>query len=369
MTVYTYYSTDTGIPTKTGQAGANIAIYDAVLVNGFNSKTGVTITRTLQVATATKTSHGYREDQILLMSGSSQSEYNGEFRIYNVTTNTWDFTVTGSPATPATGSPASIVAPAGWTKAYSGTNKAAYRSPSGTNQFYYRIDDSGTTTSRLIGYETMTDVDTGTGLFPTTALLSGGSYLQKSSTADATVRDYVIVTNGKLVYERVKRSGSSCSFMLFGDYTSRKSGDAYASAVCAGASSAFNTGDNQENSAVTMGATGTLYTARSYTQLGSALTLNRYADERVASALCGTAGYTFPNPVDGNLDVAQIRVFESTTLHRGWLPGLFNPMHNVPLTALNKVDGAGAYAGKQFLVVDVGASAAGQVLIEISDTW
>jgi hypothetical protein len=369
MPTYTYYSTDTGIPVKTGQAGANIAIYDAVLVNGFNSKTGVTIARTGSVATATKTAHGYRNGQILLMSGATQTEYNGLFRISNVTTNTWDFTVTGTPATPATGAPASIVAPAGWTKPFSGTNKAVYRSPAGTNQFYYRIDDSGTTTSRLIGYETMTDVDTGTGLFPTAVQLSGGLYLQKSSTADATARPYVIITNGKIVYERVRRAASSCSTSAMGDYTSRKSGDAYGSLVAGAFSAAFSSGDALENSLCTMGASSSLYTVRSYTQVGSALTLSRYADERVTNALCGSAGYTFPHPVDGALDLAQVRLFESTTLHRGWLPGFFNPMHNLPLTDLDVFSGTGAYSARSFIALSVGVSATGQIFIETSDTW
>jgi hypothetical protein len=368
MTVYTYYSTDTGIPARTGQAGMNIAIYDACFVNGFNAKTGVTIARTLQVATATKTAHGYRDDQIILMSGATQTEYNGQFRIFNVTANTWDFTVTGSPATPATGAPASIVAPAGFAKTYSGTNKAVYRAATG-NRFFYRIDDAGTTTSRLIGYETMSDVDTGTALFPTTALLSAGSYMHKSSTADATARSFVLVSNGKLVYDFTQRNTGNFTSVGFGEFTSRKSGDAYNSFACASASSGGNS-EATDHSLTSMSTSSSgLYVARSYTQIGSALTLLRVADERVSNALCGITGYTFPNPVDGGLDMAQVRLFESTTLHRGWLPGLFNPMHNQPLTHLDKFTGTGAYAGRKFIALTVGIAGAGQVFVEISDTW
>src|SRR5574337_1555206 len=58
--------------------------------------------------------------------------------------------------------------PAGWVKPYSGTNLAAYRAATG-NQFYFRVDDSGTVEARISGYETMSDVNTGTGQFPTTA--------------------------------------------------------------------------------------------------------------------------------------------------------------------------------------------------------
>jgi hypothetical protein len=50
-------------------------------------------------------SHGFTNGASVPISGATQTEYNGTFTISNVTTNTFDFTVTGTPATPATGSP------------------------------------------------------------------------------------------------------------------------------------------------------------------------------------------------------------------------------------------------------------------------
>src|SRR5690606_2349611 len=56
---------------------------------------------------------------------------------------------------------------AGWTEAFSGSDKAAYRMGSGRSQMYVRIDDSGPggqgpREARINGFEAMTDVDTGT---------------------------------------------------------------------------------------------------------------------------------------------------------------------------------------------------------------
>ena len=68
------------------------------------------ITRTGQTATATATAHGYANGQSVLMAGATQTEYNGTFVISNVTANTFDYTVTGSPVTPATGT----ITAAGW---------------------------------------------------------------------------------------------------------------------------------------------------------------------------------------------------------------------------------------------------------------
>lgn len=68
--------------------------------------TVASITRSGQTATATITAgHGYYTGQWVTMAGASQTEYNGTFQITVTGTTTFEYTVTGSPATPATGSP------------------------------------------------------------------------------------------------------------------------------------------------------------------------------------------------------------------------------------------------------------------------
>jgi hypothetical protein len=61
------------------------------------------ITRSSQTATATKNAHGFTSGDSVTIAGATQTEYNGTFTISNVTTNTFDYTVTGAPASPATG--------------------------------------------------------------------------------------------------------------------------------------------------------------------------------------------------------------------------------------------------------------------------
>lgn len=61
------------------------------------------ITRSGTTATATKAGHGFTNGQSVTISGAAPTDYNGTFVISNVTANTFDFTVTGAPATPATG--------------------------------------------------------------------------------------------------------------------------------------------------------------------------------------------------------------------------------------------------------------------------
>lgn len=67
------------------------------------SKSVTSITRSGTTATATSAAHGYANGDYVLIAGANETQYNGTFTISNVTTNTFDYTVSGSPATPATG--------------------------------------------------------------------------------------------------------------------------------------------------------------------------------------------------------------------------------------------------------------------------
>ena len=67
-------------------------------------KESVSIVRTGSTATVTHTSHGLRSGVYVLIEGADQYEYNGVHEITVVDDNTYTYTVSGSPATPATGS-------------------------------------------------------------------------------------------------------------------------------------------------------------------------------------------------------------------------------------------------------------------------
>lgn len=56
-------------------------------------------------ATVTQTAHGYTNADRIIREGATQTDYNGTFSISNVTANTYDYVMPGSPTSPATGSP------------------------------------------------------------------------------------------------------------------------------------------------------------------------------------------------------------------------------------------------------------------------
>jgi len=90
------------VNTAAAVTGARVLVY----CNSGGGKPGdvtVTIARVSTTATVTHTSHGLQNGDKVLILGADQYQYNGVKTISNVTTNTYDFTATGSPTTPATG--------------------------------------------------------------------------------------------------------------------------------------------------------------------------------------------------------------------------------------------------------------------------
>jgi hypothetical protein len=137
----------------------------------------------------------------LLVAGANPTAYNGEQIVTAVTANTFSFAVAGSPASPATGTIVAKTAPAAWTKAFSGTNLAAYKSAAvSATGCLLRVDDSAAQSSVLRGYESMSDVNTGSGPFPTPAQLGGGIVLRKSDASSAASRPWLLFADDRLFY-------------------------------------------------------------------------------------------------------------------------------------------------------------------------
>ncbi|KKN88644.1 hypothetical protein LCGC14_0245350 [marine sediment metagenome] len=89
-------------------SGENVAITNVsddkrVTVDNTVVPSSVTITRASTTATVTHTTHGLVTGNKVVIAGANESDYNGTFVITYVDTNTYTYTVSGSPATPATG--------------------------------------------------------------------------------------------------------------------------------------------------------------------------------------------------------------------------------------------------------------------------
>lgn len=212
-----------GAPSCTGQVGSLLAILDACLVNGFNLLTLDSLVIAGNVATGTKAGHGYVLHQIVEIAGATPAGLNAQWRVASVSGNTFTFATTGIADQTATGTISAKTVSAGWLKPYSGTNLGAYKSQHvASSQLCLRLDDTVALYASALGYETMSDINTGTNSF-------GPHYFKKSSAADATVRKWVLIADARGFYLGVAWSNTTTyDFYHFGDFDTLVAGDAWA---------------------------------------------------------------------------------------------------------------------------------------------
>lgn len=358
-------STMSGAPTLSNTAGSLITLLDACLVTGFGSVTLNNLVVASNVATATvSTGHNFplvgATGMVVRIAGATPAELNGDWRIQSATGTTFTFTTSGIANQTATGTITAQRKPAGFSKAFSGTNKAAYRSDAlaGTRLFM-RIDDTGTTNARIRGYETMSDVDTGTGLFPTDAQISGGGYLYK---ATSTNRPWKLMSDGRLIYffcDPVNTNAWEGGF-VFGDIDSYASPDAYSNLLI------LSPNSNQACFIRELANASGAYFARSYTQLGGSLASAKYSHGR-ASGL-GQAGQAYPAPVDNSLHLWPVEVWEGTDRARGMMPGLWNPIHGSTTPHGLVADDIPNLPGRTVIVQTTG-TASYECAIDLTGPW
>lgn len=323
-----FNSTMSGAPALAGTAGTLIAVLDACLVNGFGSVTVASLVVASNVATAT-VSAGHNlamvgnTGPVVKIEGATPAALNGEWRVASVpNSTTFTFATSGIDDGTATGTITAKRAPAGFEKAFYGTNLAAYRSLNvAGNRLYCRIDDTGTMFARIRGYETMDGIDSGlSGPFPTDAQLSGGGYALKSSAGAA--RLWSIFSDGRMVYAIADYGANNTWWgcFAFGEIVSYVASDAY------GSYAAFSNNTSNAMELGRLGAATSQVFARSYTQMGGSLVAYKYSHPRTQTYI-GNGGQTHPAPADNATHLWPIEVWEAATLARGILPGLWNPVH------------------------------------------
>lgn len=369
MTVKVFRSTDFGAPANTNAAGSLIAILDACLVNGYGSQTVTSITRTGAVATVTlPAAHLLKGGTFVRISGATQTDYNGDFPITVTGANTFTYTVVNSPATPATGTITSKVAPVDWTKPFTGTNVAAFKQGAGSNGMYLRINDTVTTHPRVIGYENMTDINTGIAGFPTEAQLAGGSYFDKAESG--TAQPWAIIADGKFFIIVIQaNSTATVNSNAFGDFKSYRIADAYNTVLLSGTVETSGDGNQVSKLNVLGTPVAQVAIARSATQVGGCV-LGGKISPLAVQVYVGSSGFAYPSTINGALHITPLTIFEgtiSTGGFRGECYGIYNILHTRPLQDGDTFSGTGQYTGKRFLVFSLYNNA--QMAVEISNTW
>lgn len=270
---------------------------------------------------------------------------------------------------------------AGWTSPYyDAASKTRVFQVAGNPTAFLQVRDGGPGAgsfreARIRGYEAMSDALTGSGLFPTVAQYANGLFVRKSSTLDATARDWIIAADNRRVYAFFYPGDTAFvgSHWLFGAMQSDKPNDLYPFVISGRIVENIGTlTATQELAPVrnaNLAATTGGFLMRSYTGVGSALAVGFYGDSARSNETNnthgGTTGMAYPCPADGGLYMGRTFVNE-LNVPRGSLPGLWAPCHVKPLANGDTFDGVEGLINRSFEVMMVGA---GQLFLETSDTW
>lgn len=380
-----------GAPVLSGTPGSLIAVLDACLVDGFDLKSIDNIVVSGGVATATiSAGHTYGALQVITIAANSLPSINGDKRVLTSTGTQFTFDATGIPNQTISGTITAKRTSAGWQKVFSGTNLAVYRSQDVTGtRMFLRVDDTGTLNARVVGYESMSDVNTNSGSgfgFPASFQISGGGYWPKANSANNTWRAWTVVADSKTFWLHMHTASASQGVAGhvwgFGDINSYKSGDAYGCALYCASSDLSNNSTANQFCVDYLGPGGYLgvYMPRSFTGLGNANDV-RHASESLATSngAPGTSLSTylanFPNGPDNGLYFSKKILFENAFALRGRCRGVLFPVQNCHYGFVWRdiIDGQGEFAGRKLMAIKCGGASTttsnGVMFIDITGPW
>lgn len=353
-----------GAPQISGSVGTLIAALDALFVSGWGPTTALSVNVAGGIATATLTpGETFDRDAVVLVAGATPSALNGEARVLTTSSSsiTW---ATTAPNGAATGTITIRYAPqTSWSKVYAATNKAVYRSTHvQSNGHYLRVDDTGTTTARVRGFESMTDVDTGSGPFPTDAQMSGGGFWHKSIVANATPVKYRIFCDERFIILAVAAGSTTAANTNapprgFGDPIAlAPGGDAWCTLISVNPFGVNNVGVASLTNSTASNNSGMTVAPRAFSGLGSAALHQNVpfigSNHSGADATLGQA----PSVVDGQIKMSKVYSREqgSTTPPRVIIPGVhYIPQSGAfgPLADGDILTGSGDLAGRKLMVI------------------
>ena len=351
-----------------GTAGYLDSILYACLVTGYNSKTVSSISVSSNVATiTTSTSHNLTVNDIIVISGANESVFNNEFRIKAITSST-TFTIDLTTADgSATGTITCKIAPLGWTRVYTGTNKSVYRAPAGT-QFYLRIDDTQAQYATVSAYESMTTVDAGTNLI-------GTVYWKKSNASDTATREWYLIGNNKTFYLFAAWHSTYSTLhagYAFGDINSVKANDIYACMLIGhSANNPYGPSYLTSFSYITFSTSSTYYTGQYLARSASGIIggINCFKFSAPNGQMGYASGMLYPNPADNGLHLYPVDVGEVTgPVYRGRMPGLYTPLE-ITNGAIASNDRSVVINGKTYMAIKVNCvnNLAGNCFFDLGD--
>ncbi|TAN12910.1 MAG: hypothetical protein EPN34_03025 [Burkholderiaceae bacterium] len=377
-----------GAPVLSGTAGALLSVLDACLLTGFGGTTLQSLVVAGGIATATVTSGGaFPPNAVVLLSGAAPTELNGECRVLASTATSFTFATSAADGA-ATGTITVKIAGFGdaWEKRYGGTNKAVYRSTDTLSaQHFLRVDDGADARwARVAGYTAMTDVDTGTGLFPTAAQVTESRWLKSYVTSTAAIKWRLFADSRAFILAIAPGTSINAAYTAapargFGDPLPFDwAGDPWSTFLSVqGSVVETDLANGAIDSAYTAGATGALALSMdragaNVSPNGSVRTLTGGANVSGASATFGALANDAPN---GRVITTPMLAFAPAADLRARLPGVVHIPQTVGAAVADGdvLTGNSAAGARLYKAVATGtrgqALPSGVYLVDITGPW
>lgn len=356
-----------------GTVGSLVAVLDALLTTGYNTKTINTLTQTGGTATAyVPTGHGLNTGDAYSISGANESGFNVAALVTVTDSTHFTYPVDPATASTATGPITGIVPPAaGWAKVYSGTNRGVYRASSGS-RLYLDVDDTYGKVAKVTMYETMTAVGTGTGASTTL-------FWSKSNAADATTRPWEFVCDSQMFYILLNHNIASYPGLYncyhFGDMIPLKSDDAYHCTLLGDATDQSAAAPMSSANFCAGGIATGFYIARSYSQGGGNVGGYRTLPYVTASVIGIDNVFTYPIAANGGGIAFSFPVWicegSNSLVARGFMPGIMCPLHVRPMSHGDTVPNPLGMSGKTIRMVKMAYSSGSEARVgfDITGPW
>lgn len=332
-----FQNTMSGAPSRTKADGKLIEVLDACLVNGFGSVNLNSLVISSNVATGTvSTGHNFAmtgaTGPVIRIEGATPSGLNGDWRLQSVpNSTTFTFATSGLSDQIATGTITAKRAPAGFSKVFSGTNKAVYRADEvQSTRLFLRVDDTANQYQSFYNFALtclfadMSDVDTGTAI-------TNSMYTLKYDNNLSSPMPWRLYADGRAFYlltESEDYYGTLLTTVLF-------FGDLASPSVPADVGHCGMTGTaNQDGRSQlpNMANDGQLRLAMSYNGVTPNVAASRtghafnYTSHIGGNYYIGNGGASYVSAI-GVLAKA-VEVFENNSVYRGLMPGWYTQVHS-----------------------------------------
>lgn len=260
----------------------------------------------------------------------------------------------------------------GWTKPYTGTNKAVFR-PSVGNQHYFRVDETDNSYyADVRSFEAMTDVDTGDNETPSSGTTSRW---YKGGSSGSSENDWFIICDEQALFFGLRAVDYTAADEIFlvsgwGDSIPHDPASEYLTFIYSSdstSSTLFTAAATPLTGVPAGNVTGNMQLLRGYENLGSSVEFTHGPQFYTGGTIYltgGTGAPAAPSPVSGEIDLAGVEIFEDLAGDEtavAELPGVMSPRHGNTNTYLipeyfNLLSGSGDFAGQNFLCVTSGTA-------------